>query len=72
MKREPLAQTIKLSVGSPDDIRAAGWMVAVHNDYRQDGKRYTFWLFTKGERAVQGEGETDEEALNSIRKKLGL
>lgn len=56
----------------PDDIRAAGWMVAVHNDYRLEGELYTFWLFTKGERAVKGEGKTDAEALNEIRGKLGL
>lgn len=57
---------------NPDDIRAQGWMVAVHNDYRQDGELYTFWLFTKGDRAVKGEGKTDAEALNEIRKKLNL
>ena len=57
---------------NPDDIRAAGWMVAVHNDYRQNGERYTFWLFTKGDRAVKGEGRTDAEALNEIRRKLKI
>lgn len=31
---------------SPDDLRAKGWSVAVHNDYRLGGKRMTFWLFT--------------------------
>lgn len=25
---------------SPDDLRADGWVVAVHNDYRQDGKLF--------------------------------
>ena len=56
----------------PDDIRAQGWMVAVHNDYTLNGERYTFWLFTKGDRAVKGEGRTDEEALNEIRRKLDI
>lgn len=51
----------------PDDLRAAGWMVAVHNDYRQDGTLYTFWLFTRGDRCVKGEGTTDTEALNQCR-----
>lgn len=55
----------------PDDIRARGWTVAVHNDYRQDGKPHTFWLFTKGGRAVKGEGPTDAEALDEVRKALG-
>lgn len=29
-----------------DDLRAAGWSVAVHNDYQQGGERRTFWLLT--------------------------
>jgi hypothetical protein len=55
---------------SPADLRFLGWMVAVHNDYMLDGKRYTFWLFTKGDRCVKGEGESDASALNQIRNKL--
>lgn len=51
----------------PDDIRAKGWAVAVHNDYRLRGENHTFWLFTKGERCVKGEGKTDAEALNAVR-----
>lgn len=56
----------------PDDLRSAGWAVAVHNDYRLNGVSMTFWLFTKGERAVKGEGKTDAEALNEVRNRLGL
>lgn len=56
----------------PDDIRKEGWMVAVHNDYRQSGKLHTFWLFTKEDKAIKGEGETDQEALNIIRDQLKL
>lgn len=48
------------------ELRAAGWMVAVHNDYRQDGKTRTFWLMVKGERALKGEGDTDDEAIAQI------
>jgi hypothetical protein len=47
-------------------IRARGWRVAVHNDYRQDGKDYTFWLFTQGDHAVKGEGPTDYDALKIV------
>jgi hypothetical protein len=52
-------------------LRAAGWMVAVHNDYRQDGKLMTFWLFTRADEtgkliAVKGEGSTDDEALAQV------
>ena len=51
----------------PGDLRALGWSVATHNDYRQDGKFHTFWLFTKSGQCVKGEGESDAEALNQIR-----
>lgn len=56
----------------PDDIRAAGWMVAVHNDYKLNGTFHTFWLFTKDGRAVRGEGLTDAGALNDVRAQIGL
>jgi len=51
----------------PGDLRALGWSVATHNDYRQDGKFHTFWLLTKSGQCVKGEGESDAEALNQIR-----
>lgn len=54
----------------PDDIREEGWAVAVHNDYNQDGKKHTFWLFTKGNVCVKGEGRTDSEALAQVRKRI--
>lgn len=57
-----------LRSSTPDDLRADGWTVAVHNDYRQDGQSYTFWLFTKNGRAVKGEGRTDAEALDEVRR----
>lgn len=47
-------------------LRAKDWMVAVHNDYHQDGKLFTFWLFTKNGRAVKGEAETDYKALEDV------
>jgi hypothetical protein len=46
-------------------LRAAGWAVAVHNDYQQNGKPHTFWLFTKGNRCAKGEGRSDAEALEA-------
>lgn len=54
----------------PDDIRAKGWMVAVHNDYRLNGVFHTFWLFTKGSVCAQGEGLNDAEALDIVRQKI--
>lgn len=57
--------------GSPEDLRAAGWSVAAHNDYRLSGKRFTFWLMTKGVRCLKGEGSTDAEALDQIRAETG-
>jgi hypothetical protein len=59
-----------LAASNPDDLRAAGWMVACHNDYRLAGERFTFWLFTRGAVAVKGEGRTDAEALNQVREKV--
>ena len=55
---------------SPDDLRAQGWMVACHNDYRQGGRLYTFWLLSKGDRCLRGEGRTDAIALDYSRRIL--
>lgn len=54
----------------PDDLRAEGWAVAVHNDYRQGGSSRTFWLLTRGEECVKGEGHSDAIALTEIRATL--
>lgn len=54
----------------PDDIRALGWDVVVHNDYYQNDTRMMFWLFTKDGRAVKGEGFTDRAALGIVRKQI--
>jgi len=56
--------------GSPNDIRAKGWAVAVHNDYRVAGSAHTFWLFTKDGHALKGEGLTDIDALIRVREAL--
>jgi hypothetical protein len=53
---------------SPDDLREKGWSVAVHNDYRLNDESWTFWLFTKGYQCAKGEGRTDAEALNEVRR----
>lgn len=53
-------------------LRAAGWSVAVHNDYRLNGEPHTFWLFTHPDgRWVKGEGRTDDEALTRALTALG-
>ena len=67
---------------NPNDIRQCGWVVAIHNDYKQNGVNHTFWLFTQKSAAkadglgdgsyIMGEGKNDAAALNIIRKKLGL
>lgn len=56
----------------PDDIRANGWSVAIHNDYKQFDLTHTFWLFTKDDHCVKGEGHDDAQALNAIRYQLHL
>lgn len=53
-----------------DDLRALGWSVAVHNDYRLRGASHTFWLFTKGTRCAKGEGLTDAEALQKVYEEI--
>lgn len=62
---------LKFGSPTPDDLRDAGWAVAIHNDYRQNGESHTFWLFTKamagGIRGAKGEGRTDVEALDQVR-----
>jgi hypothetical protein len=62
----------RLEDASPNDIRGKGWSVAVHNDYRMGGIPHTFWLFTKDGRAVKGEGLSDAEALDQVRKQIGF
>ena len=48
-------------------LRSLGWVVAVHNDYKRDGGFHTFWLLTYPDgRYLEGEGKTDDEALEQI------
>lgn len=49
-------------------LRAEGWSVAVHNDYRVEGERCTFWLLTRGDYAIKGEGVNDAVALSQCLK----
>lgn len=51
-------------------IRARGWAVGVHNDYRSNGVPSTFWMFTKGDFCVRGEGPNDEIALAIVRREI--
>jgi hypothetical protein len=54
------------------DLRAAGWRVAVHNDYRLNGVDMTFWLMTHPSGVyAQGEAATDIEALQQIKSQAG-
>ena len=54
-----------------DYLRSLGWMVAVHNDYKQNGEFHTFWLLTYPDgKYLKGEGKTDEEALKQIVEEL--
>lgn len=69
--RRRMWRTTNANGAVPDDIRALGWTVAVHNDYRLDGEPATFWLFTKDGRAVKGEGRSDADALDQVRLQIG-
>jgi hypothetical protein len=71
----PLKEAVDRSLGTLGILgrfRAAGWVVAVHNDYRQDGEARTFWLFSKDGRCVKGEGKTDYDALVDVDRNIGL
>lgn len=48
-------------------LRKLGWEVAIHNDYRIEGERFTFWLFTHNHsgKFIKGEGKGDLEALSN-------
>ena len=60
-----LMQTAFRAIEILHHLREVGWMVAVHNDYIFQGKRYTFWLLTLPSHSlfVRGEGESDYTAL---------
>jgi hypothetical protein len=60
----------KINKASADDIRAQGWAVAIHNDYSLGGIPHTFWLFTRDGISVKGEGLSDVQALDAVRKQI--
>lgn len=48
-------------------LRAAGWTVARHNDFRLGGELMTFWLFTHEDgRWKKGEAKTDTIAVRAV------
>lgn len=54
-----------------DELRARGWSVAIHNDYRQGQTACTFWLLTHPNgRWVKSESDTDEAALAHCRQQI--
>lgn len=61
------------SASSADDLRALGWSVSSHNDYKLKGVFHTFWLLTHPAGIwLKGEGRTDAEALDQIREVLAI
>lgn len=55
-----------------DSLRRAGWTVVGHYDEVVKKRFSTYWKMQKGSRIVAGEGETDAEALSSIRSRIGM
>lgn len=52
-------------------LRASGFLVAVHNDYRLNGQFMTFWLLTHPDGSwIKGEGKTDKLALQQAELSL--
>ena len=53
------------------NIRAYGYTVACHNDYRLQGMPYTFWLFTHPDGTwVKGEAPTDVLAVEQVMEEI--
>lgn len=55
-----------------DSLRRDGWTVVGHYDDVVKKRFSTYWKMQKGSRIVAGEGETDAEALSSIRSRIGM
>ena len=56
-------------------MRAAGWMVACHNDYeaKDQASNRTYWMFTHPSgRWVDGDSATDVDALTACCDKAGV
>ena len=54
-------------------LRAAGWTVGVHNDYRLGGVAHTFWLMTHTDGTfMREEGTTDAGALIRLAERAGV
>ncbi len=52
-----------------NELRLRGWLVAIHNNYRQSGYSgvLSFWLFTHEDgRYLKAEGSNDVSCLGSI------
>ena len=60
----------RLRQATPDDLRAAGWCLAVHSDHQLGDEAHTSWVFIKGDRCLTGKGRTDTEALEQAREAL--
>jgi len=58
----------RLARSLPDDIRAAGWQLLLH----QDTATGVQWLFVKGTKSVRVEAPTDREALDQVRAELEI
>lgn len=54
-----------------ESIRSYGYAVGIHNDYRLNGQKFTYWQFTHPDGTyLKGEGPTDKEALNEVMEKI--
>lgn len=53
---------------SPDDLRRAGWTLAMHRDVALDGAKRVVWILERDGRSVSGEAATDVQALDAARR----
>lgn len=48
-------------------LRDRGWTVGCHNDYHQNGRLWTFWLFTgPNGRFIKAEAQSDAVAVACV------
>src|ERR1043165_9566786 len=63
-------QLAELSRRLPDDLIEAGWHVELRHDYRENGLWHVYYLVAKEDCCAKGQGLTDAEALDQIRKEI--
>lgn len=54
----------------PDDLLKQGWELVTHKTVLRDGSPQIVWIFSKGSRILKGEGVSDIQALDEVRRSV--